>query len=140
MNSKQPVFSRSPRKSARLLIRALLVGFFALDRQAQAQSILAPGPQAPDQTPPAVQQTDEMDVFASPPQTKAQPLKWGPLTLRPHPYYQFLYADGLQFSTNQVSHSNIQTFSPGALLQIGQYWTLDYVASVDALFQPPVLR
>ncbi|MGO9585232.1 MAG: hypothetical protein ACLP2Y_03345 [Limisphaerales bacterium] len=113
-------------KNARVLIRTLLVGFFALDRQAQAQYILAPGPQPPDQTPPAMQQTNEMDVFATAPQTGPEPLKWGPLILRPHPYYQFLYADGLQSNTNQAAHSIVQTISPGVLLEIGQHWTLDY--------------
>jgi hypothetical protein len=127
MKSKKNVFSRATRKNARVLIRALLVGFFALDRPAQAQYILAPGPQPPDQTPPAMQQASEMDVFATTPQTESEPLKWGPLTLRPHPYYQFLYADGLQYSTNQVAHSIIQTISPGALLEIGRHWTLDYL-------------
>ena len=126
MKSKKTVFSQFNDKNARVLIRALLVGFFALDRQAQAQYILAPGPQPPDQTPPAMQQTNEMNVFATAPQTESEPLKWGPVTLRPHPYYQFLYADGLQFNTNQVAHSIIQTISPGALLEIGQHWTIDY--------------
>ena len=127
MKSKKHVFSPATRKNARALIPALLVGFFALDRQAQAQYILAPGPQSPDQTPSAVQQTGEMDVFATPPQTEAQPLKWGPLTFRPHPYYQFLYADGIQSSTNQVANTTIQTISPGVLVDIGRYWTLDYL-------------
>jgi len=126
MKSKKNVFSRATRKNARVLIRALLVGFFALDHRAQAQYVLAPGPQPPDQTPPAMQQASEMDVFATVPQTESEPLKWGPVTLRPHPYYQFLYADGLQYSTNQVAHSIIQTISPGALLEIGRHWTLDY--------------
>jgi hypothetical protein len=126
MKSKKTVLSHFNNKNARVLIRALLVGFFALDRQAQAQYILAPGPQPPDQTPPAMQQASEMDVFTSVPQTESEPLKWGPLTLRPHPYYQFLYADGLQFNTNQVAHSIIQTISPGALMEIGRHWTIDY--------------
>ena len=60
------------------------------------------------------------------PKPRSEPFKWGPVTLRPHPYYQFLYADGLQSNTNQVAHSIIQTISPGALLEIGRHWTLDY--------------
>ncbi|MGO8836929.1 MAG: hypothetical protein ACLQAH_14370 [Limisphaerales bacterium] len=126
MKSKSNVFSSTTANNVRLLIRALLVGFFALDRQTQAQYVLAPGPQAPDQTPPAMQQVNEMDVFASVPQIESEPLKWGPLTLRPHPYYQFLSADGLQSSTNQVASTTIQAISPGALLEIGRHWTLDY--------------
>ena len=65
MKSKKTVFLHSNNKNARVLIQALLVGFFALDRQAQAQYILAPGPPPPDQTPPAMQQTNEMGVFAT---------------------------------------------------------------------------
>lgn len=124
--SKKTVFSHFNDTNARVLIRALLVGFFALDRQARAQSVLASGPQPPDQTPLAVQQVNEMDVFAAVPQTESEPFKWGPVTLRPHPYYQFLDADGLQVNTNQVAHSLVQTISPGAFLEIGRHWTIDY--------------
>lgn len=105
----------------------MLLGLFALNRNVKAQDVLAPSPQSPDQTPTAVQQANEMDVFAAAPKTESEPLKWGPVTLRPHPYYQFLYADGLQSSTNQAAHSIIQTISPGALLEIGQHWTIDYL-------------
>lgn len=127
MKSKKRVLSHLNSKNTRVLIKALLLGFFALNRQARAQYVLAPAPQSPDPTPAAMQQVNEMDVFASPqPPTESQPLRWKDLTLRPHPYYQFLYADGLQFSTNQAAHSIIQTISPGALLEIGRHWTLDY--------------
>ncbi len=127
MKSRKTVLSRSTRKNARVLVRALLLGFFALDRQARAQYILAPGPQSPDPTPTAMQQANEMDVFAATvPQTESQPFQWKDLTLRPHAYYQFLYADGLQFSTNQTAHSIIHNVSPGALLEIGRHWSLDY--------------
>jgi hypothetical protein len=127
MKSSKTFRSRAAHPRARILIRALLLGFFALNRQTRAQYVLAPAPSAPDPTPPAVQQVSEMDVFASPaPQTSSQPFKWGALTLRPHLYYQFLYADGLLISTNQAVSSTIQTISPGALLEIGRHWTLDY--------------
>ena len=126
MKSRKKVFSHFQKPPARVLIRTLLVGFFALQRQAQAQYVLAPGPQPPDQTPPALQQVSEMDVFATAPQTVTQPFKAGPFTLRPHPYYQFLYADGLQYNTNLMTHSTVQTISPGALLEIGSHWTVDY--------------
>jgi hypothetical protein len=126
MKSKKNVLSHFNKKNARVLIRALLVGFFALDRHVQAQYILAPGPQPPDETPPAMQQTSEMDVFATAPQTESEPLKWGPVTLRPHPYYQFFYGDGIQAGTNQLLNTTIQQISPGALLEMGRHWTLDY--------------
>ena len=34
--------------------------------------------------------------------------------------------DGLQAGTNQVVNTTIQQISPGALLEIGSHWTLDY--------------
>ncbi|HTY88534.1 MAG TPA: hypothetical protein VMB80_13790 [Candidatus Acidoferrum sp.] len=126
MKSSKTVRSRVTVPNQRFLIRTLLIGFFACDRQARAQDIFAPPPSAPDQTPAAVQQVNEMDVFAAPPETESQPFKWGAFTLRPHPYYQFLYADGIQANTNQVANTAIQTIAPGALLEMGQHWTLDY--------------
>lgn len=127
MKSSKAVRSCAARKNARVVIRALLVGFFSLDRQAWAQSVLAPGPQAPDQTPVALQQVNEMDVFASPaPPTASQPFKWGAFVLRPHPFYQFQYADGLLANVNETENSTIQQISVGALLEMGRHWTLDY--------------
>jgi len=128
MKSKKIAPSRISGPS-HVLIKAFLVGLAALDRQALAQSVLAPTPETPDQTPPAVQQTSEMDVFANnAPQTEAEPFRWKDLTLRPHPFYQFLYADGLRYGTNQtqIANSLVQTISPGVLLQVGNHWTLDY--------------
>lgn len=126
MKSNKRVLSHLNGRHARGLVKALLLGLFALNRQVKAQDVLAPPPPAPDSTPTAMQQVNEMDVFATPPVTEAQPFQWKGLTLRPHPYYQFLYADGLQSSTNQVVNTTIQTISPGAMLQIGGNWTLDY--------------
>jgi len=127
MKSKISTRSYVTRQRVRTLMKALLLGLAALDRNARAQYILAPTPPSPDQTPVAMQQANAMDVFASPqPQTEAQPFKWKDLTIRPHAYYQFLYADGLKVNTNQAVNTTIQTISPGALLELGNHWSLDY--------------
>jgi hypothetical protein len=109
----------------------LLLGLLTLERAAEAQSILAPPP-AFSITPPAVvqyQAYDQMDVFAPPElvtRPDEPPLQWGPVGLRPHAIYRFLYATGLPTSgTNQVA-STIQEFSPGLLFNIGSHWALDY--------------
>lgn len=126
MKSK-PISRRSATaRNARFLIRTLLLGFFVLDREARAQYVLAPAPETPDQTPVAVQQPREMDVFATPPPSESQPFRWGAFTLRPHPYYQFLYAEGLQSGPSNAVHTVIQNIAPGALLVMGQHWTIDY--------------
>jgi hypothetical protein len=127
MKSKKRVLSPLNGRNARALVKALVFGLLALNRNVKAQEVLAPPPQAPDLTPSAIQQANPMDVFASPKTpAEAQPFKWEDLTLRPHPLYQFLYADGLQAGTNQVVNTTIQQISPGALLEIGSHWTLDY--------------
>jgi hypothetical protein len=127
MKSSKNFRPRAAHKNARILIRALLLGFFALNREARAQYVLAPEAPTPDTTPQAVQQVSEMDVFAAPPApAESQPFKWGALTLRPRLNYEFMYADGILANPNQPACTLIHTISPGALLEIGQHWTLDY--------------
>jgi hypothetical protein len=127
MKSKKRVFSRLHSRNTPLFIKAVLLGLFALNRNVKAQEVLAPPPQAPDQTPPAIQQANPMDVFLSPETpTAVQPFQWKALTLRPHPFYQFLSADGVKASTNQTVNTIIQQISPGVLLEMGSHWTLDY--------------
>ena len=127
MKSKKTVLSHFNNKNARALVKALLLGLFALNRNVKAQNVLAPSPQSPDQTPTAVQQTSEMDVFVSnQTQTGSQPFQWEALTLRPHPFYQFLYGDGIQNGPGTSFNTTIQEISLGALLEMGSHWTLDY--------------
>jgi hypothetical protein len=114
MKSNKNVLSHFNDKNARALIKALLLGLFALNRNVKAQDVLVPLPQSPDQTPTAMQQVNEMDVFAAnKTQTESQPFQWEGLTLRPHPFYQFLYGDGIQAGTNQLVNTTIQQISPG---------------------------
>jgi len=97
-----------------------------------AQSVFAPRPEF-SIAPPALQQfqTNEMDVFAPPGTTPGgdqadQPFRWGPVTLRPHLLYRFLYGDGIQASTNQSVSTAIHEFAMGFLLELGKHWSLDY--------------
>jgi len=132
MKSNKAVPAYAAHVKTRALIKALLLGLVAFNRNGKGQDVLAPSPQPPDQTPAALQaaRPDQMNVFASDEiQREAQPFTWEGLTLRPHPFYQFQYADGLQYGTNQVAHSTIQNISIGALLEIGSHWTLDYTPS-----------
>jgi hypothetical protein len=109
----------------------MLVGALSgllLERYAQAQSVLPPSPESAA-TPPALQaaQNDEMDVFAPPAApAPAEPFRWGPLILRPHPYYQFVYSSGILINPGQPVNTTIQQISPGFRLDIGSHLTLDY--------------
>lgn len=111
---------------------AALLCLLAFGRTAVAQNVLAPAPEY-SVTPPAVQeiQTNQTEVFepAEPFRTVSEqtsPLRWGPLTLRPHFLYRFLYGNGIQSSPTQSVKTAIHQVAPGFLLEIGRHWTLDY--------------
>lgn len=55
----------------------------------------------------------------------------GPVTLRPHVFYQFLYGTGIQSSPGQQHDSIIQSFAPGMLLVLTPHWTLDYTPTLN---------
>jgi hypothetical protein len=99
-----------------------------LNQHVQAQSMLPSAPESAT-TPVALlsAQNDEMDVFAAPvTETESEPFRLGSLTLRPHPYYQFLYSSGLLANPGQPVDTTIQQISPGFLIDVGSHLTLDY--------------
>jgi Putative beta-barrel porin 2 len=109
---------------------ATLAGFFVLSETAKAQQVVAPPPSI-SVTPPAMQAPGEFQVFSpeNPLSTlldKVQPLQWGPVTLRPHVFYQFTYGTGILSNTNQANDTVIQSFAPGVLFVLSPHWTLDY--------------
>jgi hypothetical protein len=98
----------------------------------QAQEVIAPPPQF-SVLPPAAQEmqtNNEMDVFV--PETMSgsevltQPFRYKLFTLRPHPFYSFIYGTGILSTSNQPQDTLIQELSPGFTLEIGTHWTLDY--------------
>jgi hypothetical protein len=103
-----------------------------------AQSILAPPPAAPPLVPSAVEEyqtNQQMQVFSpsatAPPQEDNQPFKLGPVVIRPHPFYQFLYGSGIVSAPGQSQNTIVQQFSPGILFDIGSHWTLDYTPTLN---------
>ena len=118
-------------KSAALNVT--LASLLALSFTARAQQVIAPAPSYVV-TPPAVQEiqaNNEMNVFnaegnAPGAAQPTEPFQYGIFTLRPHPFYRFLYGNGILSSTNQAQSTIINQFSPGFLLEIGRHWTLDY--------------
>ncbi len=131
-NSRERFVFTGNRKKSRQLARVALAGLFGLAASAGAQQVVAPPPSV-TVAPPAVLEAppSEMQVFseenpiASFPE-EAQPLQLGPVTLRPHVFYQFLYGTGIQSSPGQQHDSIVQSFAPGMLLVLTPHWTLDY--------------
>jgi len=122
---------------SRRLVQVTLANVFALSLSAGAQQVVAPPP-AVSVTPPAVSEAppSEMQVFsAENPITsfpdEAQPLQLGPVTLRPHIFYQFLYGTDIQSSPGQGHDTIIQSLAPGMLLVLTPRWTLDYTPTFN---------
>jgi hypothetical protein len=112
----------------RMPVFAGILSGLLLNRHVQAQSVLSSAPES-DTTPAALlsAQNNEMDVFAAPvAETESEPFRWGPLTLRPHPYYQFTYGSGILVNPGQPVDTTIQQISPGFLIDAGSHLTLDY--------------
>jgi Putative beta-barrel porin 2 len=115
----------------RVLSGAVLLALCGLGGGLKAQEVLMSPPTTPE-IPTALQPlgTNEMDVFVPagqiPSQQGAEPFRYQFLTLRPHPYYQALYGDGILVAPGQPVRTVIQQVAPGFLLDIGDHWNLDY--------------
>ncbi len=99
-------------------------------RRSPAQQVISSAP-ATTETPPALQPfaTTEMDVFTPagiPQEQPAQPFRYKFLTLRPHPDYSVLYANGILAAQGRPVNTVIQQISPGFRLDAGDHWILDY--------------
>jgi hypothetical protein len=119
------------------LLPAMLAGLFTFSETGRAQQVIVPPPAVPV-TPPAVQEAapGPMQVFSPEnPVTgfsdENQPLQLGPVTLRPHVFYQFLYGTGIQSSAGQQHDTIIQSLAPGMLLVLTPHWTLDYTPTLN---------
>lgn len=130
-------------KRTRRIIRTTALGIFALAGAAQAQSVIVPSSPSVPAVPPAIEALGpgEMQVFptgstAANVLDELNPLKWGPVTLRPHANYSFTYGTGIQSSPGQQQDSIIQTFSPGVLFVYDPHWTLDYTPSFTFYSDP----
>ena len=115
----------------RALGGALLPAICGLGGGLRAQEVLMSPPTNPE-IPTALRSvgTNEMDVFVpeggTSSQQESQPFRYKFLTLRPHPYYQVLYGDGILVAPGQPVRTVIQQVAPGFLLDIGNHWNLDY--------------
>ena len=114
---------------------ALVAVMVVAERLVATQVIMAPPPVSV--TPPALQpsesQTNAMEVFipaGSVRENLPQPFKYGPVTVRPHLSYRFMYGDGIQSAPTNQQKTVIQEISPGILVELGRHWTVDYTPTI----------
>jgi hypothetical protein len=122
--------STYPWKTTLLCVAATVPGVMA-------QSVLAPPPASPPIVPSAVEEyqtNGQMQVFSPsatvPPQEENQPFKCGPVIIRPHLFYQFLYGSGIISGPGQSQNTIVQQLAPGILFDIGSHSTLDYTPTL----------
>jgi hypothetical protein len=132
---KRIIFADKTKRTPRLVL-VMLAGLAVQSETARAQQVVTPPPTV-SVTPPAMPETasGETQVFSTenPASTfldEAQPLQWGPVTLRPHVFYQFAYATGLLSSGNKPNDTFIQSLAPGMLFVLTPRWTLDYTPTL----------
>jgi hypothetical protein len=101
-----------------------------------------PGAVIANPAPPLVVQTqdqqdlpDVMQVFQPAGEVAGNSLpaifRYGPLELRPHASYSFMYGNGIQNAPGSQSALVIQQLSPGILMDIGPHWALDYTPTLQ---------
>lgn len=110
--------------------------FGSLQSRVAAQSVLAPPPEgfgAPTTLLPASSTNQAYTADILPTQEPAplpKALQWGPVDVRPHMLYRFIYGDGIQAAPGQASKTVINEVSPGVLFDLGKNWTLDYTPTL----------
>ena len=77
-------------------------------------------------TAPESRQPDLLANQSRPLGPPVSPFNLGPVNLRPHLLYRYLHATGLPVSQGLQVATEINTFAPGLLLDIGQHWAVDY--------------
>jgi len=109
----------------------LAAGTMVQNHAGAVPTILAnPAPQQPLAAQWQMDQPNEMDVFLPAGQgaddTLPQVFRYGPLALRPHLDYRFMYGTGVQNAPGSQQDTAIQEFSPGILMDLGTHWVLNY--------------
>ena len=108
-----------------------LVVALVLLANASAQQVVMSAPQQPLVAP--ILRPTGPDAAAASPDFQAFPngpaVAVGEFKLRPHLLASFVHADGLPVSGGTRVASDISTFAPGLLADLGPHWTFDYSAS-----------
>ena len=125
-------FGWRPSTALQWAVSALCCAFAAA---VTAQDVLPPPPPDYSGIPPALRTTGtnqpgEIPPLA-PPAADQPLLQLGPVQVRPHFLYRFLYGDGISAQPGQQLKTAINELYPGTFLRLGDHWNLDYT---------PVLR
>jgi len=102
--------------------------------RALGQGVLAPPPIDFSGIAPTARTTGTNQPGEMPPQAPPAPesplLQLGPVQMRPHLLYRFLYGDGIQARPGDQVKTAINEIYPGIFLGLGSHWVLDYTPTL----------
>lgn len=98
----------------------------ALYAHAPAQTIVASSPSPSPSPAPASGRAISAAKVASALRTDLPLLQRGPVSMRPHFRYSYLYGDGIEAGPGNPRDTTIQSITPAALFEIGRYWHFSY--------------
>ena len=109
----------------------LIVAALALAGDLSAQQVVMAAPQQPLVAPMMRQEVKDVSSVApeSAPNTLGPVYAVGEFQLHPHLFASLVHADGLPVQSGARVTSDIFTFAPGLLADLGQHWTFDYTGT-----------
>lgn len=140
-HSKQASFRRAA--GVDRILRRLAILSCSVASGAMGQSVLAPLPTVPGQTPSppmadplsggistgaaaGTQVAPQGTAAMLPGLVTGELLRWADVHVRTHVTYQFVDGNGIQSSPGQSGNVITQTINPGATISLGPHWSLDY--------------
>jgi hypothetical protein len=135
VNLKSTNWSSAPVWRDGILATLLAISLLAESSLTAAPTVIAnQAPPPPLTTEWQQDQPNEMDVFVPFGEATPNPLpeifRYGPLQLRPHADYRFLYGSGIEASPSNQQATIIQELSPGILADLGPHWVLNYTPTI----------
>lgn len=101
--------------------RALFVSIICGVGSAAAQPVTAPPPPAPELSEQGPGATETVLKTSS-----TSPLQWGPVGLRPHAFYRWMYSEGARARLGQQANTTMNSISPGMTFDLATRWVADY--------------
>jgi hypothetical protein len=100
-----------------------------------AQEVLAPPPLdfygiSPFLRTTGTNQPGALPPLVAPSSANEPPVQFGPVQLRPHFLYRFLYGDGIPARPGEQLKTAINEIYPGIFMGLGTHWNLDYTPTL----------
>ena len=119
------------------------LGFYSLQPKVLGQSVIVAPPEGYGAASAGVPASSTNQAYSSAASLGAAPtaaaeapalpgfLEWGPVDVRPHMLYRFVYGDGILAAPGEAAKTVINQIYPGAQFSLGNNWSLDYTPTIN---------